>query len=69
MHAFEPNPLLYPYLEKNLTKIIKNIKLYNMALSDENGETVLKLPLRTQSFFRENIEELFQLGAATIHPH
>ena len=69
VHAFEPNPLLYPYLEKNLTKIIKNIKLYNIALSDENGETVLKLPLRTQSFFRDNIEELFQLGAATIHPH
>ena len=40
VHAFEPNPLLYPYLEKNLTKIIKNIKLYNMALSDENGESV-----------------------------
>ena len=39
-----------------------------MALSDENGEAVLKLPLRTQSFFRDNIEELFQLGAATIHP-
>ena len=69
VHAFEPNPLLYPYLKRNLTKIIKNIKLYNMALSDENGEAVLKLPLRTKSFFRDNIEELFQLGAATIHPH
>ena len=69
VHAFEPNPLLYPYLEKNLTKIIKNLKLYNMALSDENGEAVLKLPLRAQSLFRDNIEELFQLGAATIHPH
>ena len=68
VHAFEPNPTISLF-RKNLTKIIKNIKLYNMALSDENGETVLKLPLRTQSFFRDNIEELFQLGAATIHPH
>jgi len=68
VHSFEPNPLLYPYLEKNLNKIIKNIKLYNVALSDKNNETELKLPLRTTSMFKDNIEELFQLGAATIHP-
>ena len=68
VHSFEPNPLLYPYLEKNLKKIIKNIKLYNIALSDKNRETELKLPYRTKSIFRNNIEELFQLGAATMHP-
>ena len=68
VHSFEPNPLLYPYLEKNLNKIIKNIKLYNIALSDNNDETELKLPLRTTSMFKDNIEELFQLGAATMHP-
>jgi len=68
VHSFEPNPLLYPYLEKNLNKIIKNIKLYNIALSDNNEETELKLPLRTTSMFKDNIEELFQLGAATMHP-
>ena len=68
VHSFEPNPLLYPYLEKNLNKIIKNIKLYNVALSDKNDETELKLPLRTTSMFKDNIEELFQLGAATMHP-
>jgi len=68
VHSFEPNPLLYPYLEKNLNKIIKNIKLYNIALSDNNDETELKLPLRTKSMFKDNIEELFQLGAATMHP-
>ena len=67
VHSFEPNPLLYPYLEKNLKKIIKNIKLYNFALSNNSGETNLKLPIRSTSLFKDNIEELFQLGAATIH--
>ena len=69
VHSFEPNPLLYPYLEKNLNKLIKNLKLYNLALSDKNGETELKLPTRSKSIFNDNIEELFQLGAATMHPN
>ena len=69
IHSFEPNPLLFPYLNKNLKKIINNIKLYNFALSDSNGETELKLPLRSKSIFKDNIEELFQLGAATMHPN
>lgn len=68
IHAFEPNPLLYPYLKKNLYKIISNIELYNLALSNNNGITELKLPLRSKSIFKDNIEELFQLGAATMHP-
>ena len=38
-----------------------------MALSDVNGLAELKLPLRSKSFFKDNIEELFKLGAATIH--
>tara|TARA_B100001057_G_scaffold500057_1_gene613217 strand:- start:4419 stop:5165 length:747 start_codon:yes stop_codon:yes gene_type:complete len=67
VHAFEPNPLLYPYLERNLNKIINNIKLYNLALSDTEGEGELKLPIRSQSIFKDNIEELFKLGAASIH--
>ena len=67
IHSFEPNPLLFPYLEKNLIKIISNIKLYNLALSNDNGFTELKLPLRSKSIFKDNIEELFQLGAATMH--
>jgi FkbM family methyltransferase len=69
IHSFEPNPLLFPYLEKNLIKIISNIKLYNLALSNDNGFTELKLPLRSKSIFEDNIEELFQLGAATMHPN
>ena len=69
IYAFEPNPLLFPYLKKNLKKIIENIDLYNLALSDETGTTELKLPLRSESIFRDNIEELYQLGAASIHPN
>ena len=69
IHSFEPNPLLFPYLEKNLVKIISNIKLYNIALSNNSGVTELKLPLRSKSIFKDNIEELFQLGAATMHPN
>ena len=54
IHSFEPNPLLFPYLEKNLKKIIKNIKLYNLALSDRSGEAVLRLPTRSKSIFKNN---------------
>ena len=68
IHAFEPNPLLFPYLNDNLKKIIKNINLYNLALSDKSGETELKLPVRSNSIFKDNIEELYQLGAASVHP-
>ena len=39
-----------------------------MALSDKNGKIDLKLPLRSKSIFKDNIEELFKLGAASIHP-
>ena len=69
VYSFEPNPLLFPYLDKNLKKIIKNIELYNLALSDSAGSTLLKLPLISKSIFKDNIEELYQLGAASIHPN
>ena len=68
VHSFEPNPLLFPYLDKNLKRILNNIQLYNYALSDSNGDTKLKLPKRSASFFKNNIEELYKLGAASIHP-
>ena len=42
--------------------------LYNLALSDVNGTSELKLPIRSKSIFKNNIEELFKLGAATMHP-
>ena len=67
VHSFEPNPLLFPFLKKNLTKIIRNISLYNLAASDSNGEINLKIPSRNKSIFKTNYEELYKLGAATIH--
>ncbi len=67
VHSFEPNPLLYPFLKKNLTKIIRNMTLYNYAASDATGEIELKIPVRNKSIFKSNYEELYQLGAATIH--
>jgi FkbM family methyltransferase len=66
VHSFEPNPLIFPYLEKNLKKIIKNITLYNAALSNENKETELKIPLRNNTI-NNNYEEKYKLGCATIH--
>ena len=65
--CFEPNPLLYKYLKEYLTKILDNIEIYNYALSDKTGSTFLKVPNRGKSLFNNNYEELYKLGAATIH--
>jgi len=67
VHAFEPNPLIYPFLEKNLTKIVKNMTLKNLALSDSNGDINLRIPSRSKSIFKTNYEEIYKLGCATIH--
>ena len=67
IHSFEPNPLLYPYLKKYLTQIIPNMTLYNYALSNKNEIANLKIPRRGQSIFKNNIEEIYKLGCATIH--
>ena len=67
VHSFEPNPLIYPYLEKNLKKIIKNMTLYNVALSDKSEIVDLKVPNRFEILNKNNHEERFKLGLATIH--
>ena len=67
VYAYEPNPLIFPYLEKNLSKIINNLTLKNFALSNSSGTVDLKIPLRSKSIFKDNIEELYRLGWATIH--
>ena len=67
VHAFEPNQLIYPFLEKNLTKIVKNMTLKNLALSDSNGDVNLRIPSRSKSIFKTNYEEIYKLGCATIH--
>ena len=67
VHAFEPNPLLFPHLNRNLKKIAENITLYENALSDTNSTTDLKIPKRFKTLNKKNYEEMYKLGSATIH--
>ena len=67
VHSFEPNPLVFPYLDKNLKKIVKNMTLYNTALSDEITEVDLRIPKRFNVINKDNYEERYKLGASSIH--
>ena len=67
VHSFEANPLVFRYLNNFLNKIIQNITIYNLALSNQNNYSFLKIPFRSKSFFKNNIEEIYKLGAASIH--
>ena len=67
VYSFEPNPLISSYLAKNLPKIINNVTIMNYALSDSNGDVDLKVPKRSKSIFKQNVEEIYRLGLATIH--
>ena len=66
--GFEANPVMFKYLEKNLKKIVKNIEIYNFALSNKTGEVYLKIPLRYKSILKKNFEDFYEGGLATIHP-
>ena len=67
VHSFEPNPIIFNDLKKNLKKIIPNMILYNYALSNRSGNLELKVPIRNQNINRENYEEYYEMGKATIH--
>ena len=67
VHAFEPNPLLFSYLNKNLKKLAENITIYENALSNVSSITDLKVPKRFNTLNKKNYEEMYKLGAATIH--
>jgi len=67
VHAFEPNPIIFKDINKNLKKIIKNIRLYNFALSNKNEIINLNIPIRDKKYNKKNYEEYFQMGRATIH--
>ena len=67
VHAFEFNPIIFPFLNRNIYKIINNIKLYNFGLSNKNGKSTLRIPIRNKLFREENYEEFFEMGRATIH--
>jgi|TARA_Y200000002_G_scaffold377239_1_gene382494 FkbM family methyltransferase len=67
VHSFEPNPLIFKYINKNLKKISSNIDLYNFALSNENKVSNLRIPIRNKKIDKENYEEHYLMGRATVH--
>ena len=67
VHSFEPNPIIFKYINKNLKKFIKNIHLYNFALRNQNKTMNLKIPIRNSNSNKEIFEEYYEMGKATIH--
>ena len=67
VHSFEPNPVIFKHINDNLKKISKNIVLYNYALSDKNGTLELKVPIRNKKYDKDNFEEYYLMGRATVH--
>ena len=59
IHSFEPHPISYYFLEKNLSSF-DNIRLYNFALGNENKEDYMSIP---------NHLGLSDLGAMSIGQH
>ena len=57
VHAFEINPIIFSSLIKNISKLKKNIKLYNFGLSNRNSKTTLRIPIRNKFANRNNYEE------------
>ena len=45
----------------------ENITLYNCALSDREGTTTLRVPIRRKTIFKSNFEEKYHIGLGTIH--
>ena len=66
VYGFEANPVMFKYLNKNLTKLKKNIILHNIALSDFEGYAKLKIPIRKKSMVKSNFEDYYEGGLATI---
>ena len=67
VHSFEANPILFNNLKKNFSKLRNNIILYNYALSSQSEKVELKIPLRNPNSNKNNYEEYYKLGTATIH--
>ena len=65
VYAFEANPLLYSKLVNGF-KNKKNIKIENLAISSDSGETELRIPIRDITASFDN-EEKYKLGTATMH--
>jgi len=61
IHSFEPHPICYYFLEKNLSSF-DNIRLYNFALGSENKEDYMSIP-------NHDIHRLSDLGYLSIGQH
>ena len=61
IHSFEPHPISYYFLEKNLSSF-DNIKLYNFALGNENKEDYMSIP-------SYEAHRLSNLGSMSIGQH
>ena len=61
IHSFEPHPIIYYFLEKNLSSF-DNIKLYNFALGNENKEDYMSIP-------SNRVHDISKLGLMSIGQH
>ena len=61
IHCFEPHPISYFFLEKNLSSF-DNIRLYNFALGNENKEDYMSIP-------NHEVQRLSNLGVMSIGQH
>ena len=61
IHCFEPHPISYYFLEKNLSSF-DNIRLYNFALGNENKEDYMSIP-------NHEVQRLSDLGVMSIGQH
>ena len=61
IHSFEPHPISYYFLEKNLSSF-DNIRLYNFALGNENKEDYMSIP-------NHEVHRLSDLGVMSIGQH
>lgn len=66
VYGFEANPIIFESLNKNLLSLKKNIKLFNLGLSNTSGKSVLRIPIRNKSNFKSNFEDYYEGGLATI---
>ena len=66
VYGFEANPVMFRLLIKNLSKLKENIEIHNIALSNINGTSKLKVPIRKESILKSNFEDYYEGGLATI---
>lgn len=66
VYSFEANSNLIKNLKKSFLGY-KNITIENYAVSSSSGESMLRIPYRTNKSNYSHDEEMYELGLATIH--